>query len=157
MSAESFIDTNIFVYQLECLDARKAGIADELIKHGLATRTACISFQVVQECLNTAIRKAEVPLTEDEMRKYMEDVLVPLCTVQSSIRLYQASLDIRFRYRFSFYDSLIVAAALEAGCHTLYSYSEDLKHGQQIEGVTVTNPFKDTSRAIAKNGKKRRS
>ena len=154
MSAESFIDTNIFVYQLEKLDPRKAGIADELIKHGLATQTACISFQVVQECLNTAIRKAEVPLTEEKMRKYMEDVLVPLYSVQSSIRLYQASLDIRSRYRFSFYDSLIVAAALEAGCHTLYS--EDLRHGQQIEGLTITNPFKDTSRATEKNGRKRR-
>ena len=84
----------------------------------------------------------------------MEDVLVPLHRVQSSIRLYQASLDIQARYRFSFYDSLIVAAALEAGCHTLYS--EDLKHGQQIGELTITNPFKSTSRAIEKNGRKRR-
>lgn len=140
MSAESFIDTNIFIYQLERLDARKAKIADDLIAHGITTQSACISFQVIQECINTAIRKAEVPLTEDEMRKYMEDVLVPLYSVQSSIHLYQASLEIRFRYRFSFYDSLIVAAALEAGCKTLYS--EDLNHGQQIDGVTITNPFR---------------
>ena len=140
MSAENFIDTNIFIYQLERLDARKAEIADELIEHGIATRKACISFQVIQECINAAIRKAKVPLTEDEMRKYMEDVLVPLYSVQSSIRLYQASLDIRSRYRFSFYDSLIVAAALEAGCKTLYS--EDMNHGQRIEGVTITNPFR---------------
>ena len=140
MSAESFIDTNIFIYQLERLDARKAGIADELIEHGIATQTACISFQVIQECINAAIRKAKLPLTEDEMRKYMEDVLVPLYSVQSSIRLYQASLDIRYRYRFSFYDSLIVAAALEAGCKSLFS--EDLQDGQQIEGLTITNPFR---------------
>ena len=140
MSAESFIDTNIFIYQLERLDARKAGIADELIEHGITTQTACISFQVIQECINVAIRKAKMPLTEDEMRKYMEDVLVPLYSVQSSIRLYQASLDIRFRYRFSFYDSLIVASALEAGCKTLYS--EDLHDGQQIEGLTIANPFR---------------
>ena len=139
MSAESFIDTNVFIYQLERLDAQKAGIADELIEHGIATQTACISFQVIQECINTAIFKAENPLTEEEMRKYMEDVLAPLYSVQSSIRLYQASLDIRFRYRFSSYDSLIVAAALEAGCKTLYS--EDLQHGQRIEGLNITNPF----------------
>ena len=140
MSAENFIDTNIFIYQLERLDARKAEIADELIEHGIATQKACISFQVIQECINAAIRKAKVPLTEDEMRKYMEDVLVPLYSVQSSIRLYQASLDIRSRYRFSFYDSLIVAAALEADCKTLYS--EDMNHGQRIEGVTIANPFR---------------
>ena len=140
MNAESFIDTNIFVYQLERLDARKADIADDLIEHGIETQTACISFQVIQECINTAIRKAEVPLTEDELRKYLVDVLAPLYRVQPDIRLYQKSLEIRFRYRFGFYDALIVAAAVEAGCKTLYT--EDLTHGQQVEGVTITNPFR---------------
>ena len=139
MSAESFIDTNIFVYQLERLDARKADIADGLIENGIETQTACISFQVIQEYINTAIRKAEVPLTEDELRKYLVDVLAPLYRVQPDIRLYQKALEIRFRYRFGFYDSLIVAAAVEAGCKTLYT--EDLTHGQQVEGVTITNPF----------------
>lgn len=140
MNAESFIDTNIFVYQLERLDARKADIADDLIEHGIETQTACISFQVIQECLNTAVRKAEVPLTEDELRKYLVDVLAPLYRVQPDIRLYQKALEIRFRYRFGFYDSLIVAAAVEAGCKTLYT--EDLTHGQQVEGVIITNPFR---------------
>ncbi|MDE0167151.1 MAG: PIN domain-containing protein [Bryobacterales bacterium] len=140
MSAESFIDTNIFVYQLERLDARKADIADDLIEHGIETQTACISFQVIQECINTAIRKAEVPLTEDELRKYLVDVLAPLYRVQPDIRLYQKALEIRYRYRFGFYDALIVAAAVEAGCKTLYT--EDLTHGQQVEGVTITNPFR---------------
>lgn len=140
MSVESFLDTNIFVYQLERLDSRKADIADELIAHGIETQTACISFQVIQECLNTAIRKAEVPLSEGEMRKYMMDVLVPLYRVQPDLRLYDKSLQVRFRYRFGFYDSLIVAAAIEAGCETLFT--EDLSHGQQIEGVTIVNPFR---------------
>ncbi|MDE0006159.1 MAG: PIN domain-containing protein [Rhodospirillaceae bacterium] len=139
MSVEFFIDTNVFVYQLEGLDTRKAGIANELIERGIATRTACISFQVIQECINTAIRKAEVRLTEDEMRRYVEDVLAPLYRVQPSVRLYGKSLDIHARYRFGFYDSLIVAAALEAGCNSLYT--EDLQHGQRIEGVTIVNPF----------------
>lgn len=140
MNAESFIDTNVFVYQLERLDVRKADIADQLIAHGIETQTACISFQVIQECLNTATRKAEVPLTEDEMRKYMIDVLAPLYRVQPDIWLYRKSLEIRSRYGFSFYDSLIVAAAIKAGCETLYT--EDLTHGQQIEGVTTIDPFR---------------
>jgi len=133
------LDTNVFVYQLEGLDTRKAGIANDLIERGIATRTACISFQVIQECVNTAIRKAEVRLTEDEMRRYMEDVLAPLYRIQPSIRLYGKSLDIHARYRFGFYDSLIVASAVEAGCNRLYT--EDLQHGQRIEGVTIVNPF----------------
>ena len=140
MSVESFIDTNVFVYQLERLDTRKAAIAEHLIQHGIVSGTACISSQVVQECLNTAIRKAEIKLTRYEMEEYLQSVLAPLLKIQPSLRLYRSSLDIQSRYQFSFYDSLIVAAALEAGCKTLYS--ADLQHGQQIDGVTITNPFR---------------
>ena len=140
MSVESFLDTNIFVYQLERLDSHKADVADELIARGIENQTACISFQVIQECLNTSIRKAEVPLSEAEMRKYLVDVLAPLYRVQPDLRLYEKALEIRFRYRFGFYDSLIIASAIEAGCGTLYT--EDLSHGQRIEGLTIINPFK---------------
>jgi predicted nucleic acid-binding protein len=141
MSVDYFIDTNVFIYPLESLDARKADKAERLIEKGIATGKACISFQVVQECLNTAIRKAEIPLTTDEMKRYLNSVLMPLYRVQPSLNLYHAALDIKTRYRFGFYDSLIVAAALESGCKTLYS--EDLQHGQQIEGLTIENPFQD--------------
>jgi predicted nucleic acid-binding protein len=139
MSADCFIDTNVFIYSLERLDERKADIADRLIETGIATGNATISFQVVQECLNTAIRKAEIPLTTDEMKKYLTSVMTPLYRVQPSRKLYQTALDIQVRYQFSFYDSLIIAAALEANCKILFS--EDMQHGQKIEGLTIENPF----------------
>ena len=139
MSADHFIDTNVFVYQLERDDARKADVAEQLIQRGIAHSTACISFQVVQECLNTALRKAHTRLSEHEMRGYLDSVLEPLLRVHPSIRLYHAALDIQSRYRFGFYDSLIVAAALEAGCERLYT--EDLQHGQRIQELTIQNPF----------------
>ena len=60
-------------------------------------------------------------------------------TPASSSTSYHASLDIRSRYRFAYYDSLIVAAALDAGCATLYT--EDLQHLQRIDGLTVVDPF----------------
>lgn len=53
--------------------------------------------------------------------------------------LYQRGLEIAERWRFSFYDALIVAAALSAGCKTLYS--EDLQHDQRLDGLRVVNPF----------------
>ncbi len=139
MSVDHFIDTNVFVYQLERVDTRKAEIAERLIRRGMASGTACISFQVVQECLNTAIRKAATPLSENEMRAYLDQVLAPLLKVQPSIELYHASLDIRSRYRLGYYDSLIVAAALAVGCERLYT--EDMQHGQRIHGLTIYNPF----------------
>jgi predicted nucleic acid-binding protein len=139
MSVEYFIDTNLFIYQLEALEERKAATADHIIRKGIETRNACISFQVVQECLNTALRKAESPLSTDETKQYLDNVLAPLFRVPASLSVYRRALDLQTRYRYGFYDSLIVAAALDAGCTLLYS--EDLQDGQRIEGLTIRNPF----------------
>ena len=140
MSAEAFIDTNVFVYHLDTTDKRKHSIAERIIRDGLASGNACISFQVVQECLNTALRKAEVALDTDAARSYLDTVLIPLLQVPASAALYNRALDVRTRWQFSFYDSLIVAAALAAGCSRLVS--EDLQHGQRIDSLTVHNPFR---------------
>ena len=139
MSADTFIDTNVFIYQLEALDERKSAIAEQLIRDGIANGTACISFQVIQETLNVVLRKAAIPLDREAARSYLETVLAPLFRVPATVDLYQRALDVQGRYRYSLYDSLIVAAALVAGCKRLYS--EDLQHGQQIDGLTIHNPF----------------
>ena len=139
MSAEVFVDTNVFVYHVDGTDPRKGDIAHALIREAIATGNACISYQVVQEFLNTVIRKAEQPLGIDDAHTYLSEVLAPLCRVYASISLYQNALDIQARYRFGFYDSLIVAAALSASCSRLLT--EDLQHGQRIEGLEISNPF----------------
>jgi predicted nucleic acid-binding protein len=139
MSVERFIDTNVFIYQIEAADKRKAAIANELIRDGIAGGRACISFQVVQETLNVVLRKAEIPLGLDAARHYLDTVLAPLWRVMPSLSLYQRALDVQGRYRYGFYDALIIAGALEGGCTRLYS--EDLQHGQRIEGLTIQNPF----------------
>lgn len=141
MSVENFIDSNVFIYELEAADERKARIAEQIIRDGIANDTACISFQVIQEILNTVLRKAEIPLGPDAAAAYLDAVLAPLFKVGASIDLYQRALDVQVRYRYSFYDSLIIAAALTAGCVRIYS--EDLQGGQRIEGLTIVNPFAD--------------
>ena len=140
MSVECFFDTNLFIYQLEAREEAKAAEADLLIRAGIENRTGCISFQVIQECLNTALRKAEIPLSTDEMRAYTRSVLVPLFRVPATISLYNRALDVHSRYRYAFYDALIVAAAVEAGCTRLLS--EDMQDGQKIGNLTIHNPFK---------------
>ena len=139
MNAKVFLDTNIFIYQLEWLDASKASKAQELIYKGIADGNACISFQVIQECLNTAIRKSEVPLEQSQAIRYLDTVLYPLWAVMPNKNLYISSMQIQQRYTFSFFDSLIIASALEAGCQTLYT--EDLQHNQKIQNLTIINPF----------------
>jgi predicted nucleic acid-binding protein len=140
MSAEFFIDTNVFVYHLDTTDRRKHKVAEKIVRDALATGNACISSQVVQECLNVALRKAEVALPPQAARSYLDAVLLPLMQVTASQALYHRALDAQARWRFSFYDSLIVAGALTAGCRTLLS--EDLQHGQSLDSLTVIDPFR---------------
>lgn len=138
MSAE-FIDSNVFIYLFDETDPKKRGVAQRLVQTGLNGGTTSISFQVVQETLNIITRKLKKPATPEQARRFLDNVLVPLWHVMPSHMLYQRGLDIQSRYRYSFYDALIIAAALEARCTRLYS--EDLQHGQNIEGLIVENPF----------------
>lgn len=139
MPAELFLDTNLFIYQIEALDEKKAPVADRIIGEGVSSGNTCISFQVVQECLNTFTRKAEIRLGPVQMNDYLEAVLAPLMQVGASIDLYRKAVEVQARYGYSFYDALIIAAALEAGCAQLLT--EDMQHGQRIEGLMIVNPF----------------
>lgn len=134
-----FIDTNVFVYLFSDSEPRKQDIARRLIDKALA-ESATISSQVVQETLNVITRKLAVPVTTRDARDFLVRVLVPLWRGVPTPALYQRALDIQERHRFSFYDSLIVAAALQEGCTRLYS--EDLQHGQRIEGLIIEDPFR---------------
>jgi len=139
MSASFFLDTNVLVYSFDATAPSKRDRASALISSALGGE-GMISFQVVQEFLNVALRKFERPMTAPQARAYHDGVLLPLCRVQSGPGLYREALMLHERWRFSFCDSLIVAAALEGACQTLYS--EDLQHGQAIGGLTVIDPFR---------------
>ena len=139
MPAEFFLDTNIFVYTFDRREPEKQTRAHGLVERALGTGDGVVSSQVVQEFLNVALRKFERPLSDEQALRYLREVLDPLCSVFPSIALYEMALSLHRRWRFSFYDALIVAAALESGCKVLYS--EDLQDGQEIESLTVVNPF----------------
>ena len=138
MNGDSFLDTNIFVYSLDETDARKHRIATELIDRLVEDQTGCISYQIVQETMNVMIRKLDA--TPERVQRVLDDTLEPLWQVYPSLDLYKRGLGLQARYGFSFYDSLIVAAALEADCDRLYT--EDMQHGQGIDGLTIENPFR---------------
>lgn len=137
MSVDSFIDSNVFVYLFDKTDPDKRQRAETLIEYALEQGSSCISYQVVQETINVITRKLEA--TADDAKRFLDRVLVPLWKVTPTAGFYHRGLDLQSRYQFSFYDSLVIAAALEAGCKTLYS--EDLQHGQRIEQLAINNPF----------------
>lgn len=138
-AAKAFLDTNIFVYSFDTSAPAKAQRARQLIRDGIEKRSAVVSFQVVQEFVNVALTRFAAPMTEEDAEQYVWTVFRPLIAVHSSPGLYVEALHLRRRYRFSWFDSLIVAAALEAGCTTLFS--EDFQPGMRVDSLTVVNPF----------------
>jgi predicted nucleic acid-binding protein len=140
--SDDFIDSNVFVYLFDETNERKREIADGIVKSALQANSASISFQVVQEVLNVVTRRLPTPMTAEDAGRFLEQVLGPLWRGSPSLALYRRALDLQARYRYGFYDSLIIAAALDAGCTRLYS--EDLQDGQRIEGLTIENPLRES-------------
>lgn len=139
MSGRYFLDTNILVYVFDAKATAKAKRAATLVRQAVDTGVGIISYQVAQEFLNLALRRFPHPFTVAEAEQYFLAVLKPLLAVESSPSLFLEGLRISSRYQFGWYDSLIIAAALEGKCSILYS--EDMQDGQRIESLRIENPF----------------
>jgi predicted nucleic acid-binding protein len=128
----SFFDTNVLLYLLSS-DVSKASRAEEALVPG-----GVISVQVLNEFTSVASRKFAMSLKE--VREVL-DVVRSVCAIESlTIATYDRGLEVAERYGFSVFDSMIIASALIADCPLLLS--EDLQHGQMIEGrLRVINPF----------------
>jgi len=132
MSAADFFDSNTLLYLISP-DAGKASRAEQLLRS-----RGRISVQVLNEFVNVATRKHALGWAE------IEEALLPVrlaCSVEPlTVETHERATAIAERYGYRIYDSCILAAALLAGCTTLWS--EDLHDGQVIEGqLTIRNPF----------------
>jgi predicted nucleic acid-binding protein len=137
MNDKAFFDTNILVYSF----ASKPGQAAEARRdraQQLVILGGVVSIQVLNEFVQVCRRK--MALDWDRIVASLE-VIKELCGPITAINLetHEAALKICRRYQFQIYDALIVAAASQAGCATLYT--EDMQHGQTIGGVRIVNPF----------------
>lgn len=139
MSDKFFIDTNIFVYSFDQLAGAKARKAAQLIREALTTHKGVISYQVVQEFFNVALRRFAQPMQPSDASQYLGTVFRPLLAVHSSQALYGEALQLHAQCGLSWYDSLIVSAAIQARCDLLFT--EDLQHGQRFGALQVKNPF----------------
>jgi predicted nucleic acid-binding protein len=139
MSVRFFLDTNIFVYTFNNKAPAKAKKASQLIRRAVDTGEGIVSYQVVQEFFNVALRRFSRPMNTVEAEQYFTTVFRPLLAIHSSPAIYGNALRIAGKHRFSWYDAIIVACALEGQCKSLYS--EDLQHGREIEGLRIENPF----------------
>jgi predicted nucleic acid-binding protein len=132
--ADRFFDTNVLLYLLSA-DAAKADRVEEALAAG-----ATISVQVLNEFASVALRK--LGMQAAEVRDALEPIIAVCNVVPLTLEIHQRGLQLAERYGFSFYDSLIVAAAIDSGCTALIT--EDLQNGQVIAGtLTIRNPFLD--------------
>jgi predicted nucleic acid-binding protein len=139
MSDRFFLDTNLFVYSFDHGAPHKARRARALIREALQSHKGVVSYQVVQEFFNVALRRFARPMQTAEAEQYLAAVFRPLLAVPSSAALYAEALRLQGHGGLSWYDALIVAGAQQAGCAVLFS--EGLQDGRKFGTLRVENPF----------------
>jgi predicted nucleic acid-binding protein len=137
MPAKLFLDTNVLVYAFDWSEPEKRLAAQEMIQREVDW---CISWQVVQEFSSLALHRFKRPMLPEDLRDYLDLVLLPNCRVMPTAAIYGQALRIQSQAQYCFYDSLIVAAALVSGAKQLYS--ENLEPGGLFGTLEIVNPFK---------------
>jgi predicted nucleic acid-binding protein len=135
MSADYFLDTNVLLYCFDPIDSRKQRIANMLVNEA----RGIISYQVCQEFCHVILHKLRDTVPHAALDDYLTSHVFPMVRVQTSPMLFREAIRIHHQTQYRFYDSLIVAAAIESGASILYS--EDLQHGRQIGHLRIVNPF----------------
>jgi predicted nucleic acid-binding protein len=141
-----FVDTNVLVYARDASEPEKQPQAAAWIDHLWRTRTARLSFQVLQEYYAATTRKLKPGLTPEQARADVRDLLA-WRPVPAGGDLLEAGWWLEDRFGLSCWDALIVAAARTAGCE--YLLTEDLQHGAEFEGLRVVNPFRAAAGSLA--------
>jgi len=134
----AFVDTNVLVYAEDASAGRKHALARDLLVKLWNDADGVLSVQVLQELYVTLTRKVGKPLPAanalDIVKEYLAWVVV-----DHTPKLLVAAASLQQRAQLSFWDALVVQAAIDAGCDRLYT--EDLNTGQKFGSLVVVNPF----------------
>ncbi|MDM8523970.1 PIN domain-containing protein [Desulfococcaceae bacterium HSG8] len=137
-----FIDTNIWIYGLvesnDPSEKEKRIVSLSLFESLLSESEIVVSTQILNECHWNLIRKFGYGDSEVYMR-IQENIIAISNIMNVNQRTYHNSFQIREKYHLSFWDSLVIASALEGEC--LEIYTEDMQHGQKLDDLLIINPF----------------
>jgi predicted nucleic acid-binding protein len=139
MTARVFVDTNVFVYQLDTREPQKQAQASAWLAHLWSARSGRVSFQVLAELYVTLTRKLTPGMDRESARKVVRS-LWSWQPVPMEERLFASAWAVQERFGLSWWDALVVAAAKLADCSLLLS--EDLQHDQDLDGLRIINPFR---------------
>jgi predicted nucleic acid-binding protein len=133
----SFVDTNILVYTIDPTEPEKRYLVGELLKEGMRAGTLVLSPQSLNEFYRVVTERRRF-LDRDAARRLMSSFL-PYCTAPLDRETTVTAWTIQDEQGFGWWDSLLLASAIRAGCSTFFS--EDLQAGRRISGLTILNPF----------------
>lgn len=136
MSVREFIDTNVLVYAEDDSHPDKQEVARGLLRQLLQSRRGVLSLQVLQEFYSAATRKLDMP-SEDARRRILLYSRFDLIPFDQSDLL--GAIDLHRLHGISFWDALIVRAAVKGSCSILHS--ENMQSGRLIESLSILNPF----------------
>lgn len=138
MNVKTFVDTNIVVYAHDRSSGKKHKISKEILRKLWQKRIGILSTQVLQEFFYIATKKISDPINLSKARESIKHLLAWKLVVNDGPSILQA-IDLYKKYKYSFWDSLIIQAAITGKAEILLS--EDLRSGQIIESVKIINPF----------------
>lgn len=137
MRDKIFLDTNVVIYFYSEDELQKQKIANDTLEQ--YSDQIIISNQVINELSNTLFRKFK--LSADEVRETVLELNDYFPIINFDLQTQLRGIEIKEKYKLQFYDSMILATALENGCNILFS--EDMQHNQVIEDrLTIINPFR---------------
>ena len=134
-----FVDTNVIVYAYDKDAGEKHRVAVNIMKDLWRSGLGTISTQILQEFFVTLTKKISAPLDISVVRETIRR-LSRWDVVLIDVDIIISATELQERYKYSFWDSLIIAAAAAGGASTILS--EDLADSQTIKGITIKNPFK---------------
>jgi len=143
MTAPVFVDSNVFIYAIDKSNLRKHEAAKLWRSELWKSRLGRVSFQVLQEFYANVDRKW--PAAREQVQAEIRNLMTWRPVVVNAA-LIEEAWTIEGRYRISFWDALIVAAAKMASCR--YLLTEDLQEGQEVDAIVVVNPFRSNPAQI---------
>jgi predicted nucleic acid-binding protein len=148
MTGRVFVDTNILIYALDPDDPQKRQASADLLRRTISNRTLTLSPQSLNECYRVLTqRRRLMPL--DQARGFIR-VLAPWAIAPLDARTTERAFAVQDEMNTSWWDSLMVAAALLAECRIFLS--EDLQDGREVAGMRITSPFGDRLTAAPYGG-----
>ena len=138
INVKIFVDTNILIYAYDRGAGPKHNLALNLVETLWREGTGALSTQVLQEFYVNVRRKAQKPISARKAKDLITDYLAWNPVINDGASVIEA-IELEQRYKFSFWDAMIIVAAQRAGASTLYS--EDFNSGQVIGSLKIVNPF----------------